>query len=87
VFPAVRCIQFYKWNLHKTEIIALAVKATLPTDLSRYTLAYLLTPYQLHNTENLDDTMTLRQLYQGYDLAVLHCRQDSNWGCSEFENQ
>lgn len=65
VFPAVRCIQFNKWNLHRTEIIALAVKETVPSDLcdlSRYTLAYLLTPYQLHNTENLNVTMIIRQL-------------------------
>jgi hypothetical protein len=34
VFPAVRCIQFNKWNLHKTEIILLAVKATLLTGLN-----------------------------------------------------
>lgn len=65
VFPAVRCIQFNKWNLQRTEIIALAGKETVPSDLrdlSRYTLAYLLTPYQLHNTENLNDTMIIRQL-------------------------
>lgn len=91
VFPAVRCIQFNKWNLYKTEIIPL-IEGNCPDTRQNCDVTDV-TCRRTSVTSRLglfNDTVSTTQsrnsaCYNDYKEVALHYRQASKWRCSQLD--